>query len=107
MDARLADPLLREDLREQHAVGDEIAEALTSGAQANTADEEDLEEELEALQQEELDNKMLDTGTMPVSDQVHKMPTPARGEIKGKAPQRAQEEDEDEELEKLKAEMAL
>jgi len=71
----------REDLREQHAIGEEIAEALTQGAVTNGAlDDDELEEELADLQQEELDNKMLRTGSVPVGDQVHRLPTAAVGE---------------------------
>lgn len=131
--------LCREELREQHAIGEEINEALTQGAVGNM-DEDELEEELEGLQQEELDNKMLRTGTVPVADEVHRLPNVASGEgelipsfsfsfcscvcntrgrvfwltftsasaVKGKAPARQTEEDDyEEELRKLQAEMAM
>jgi charged multivesicular body protein 4 len=89
-------------------------------------DETELEDELVALQQEELDNRMLATGTVPVGDKVGAMPSTPQGgkqnctsviplkqrkliivfSVKGKAP--AVEEDEEEaELRKLQAEMAL
>jgi len=88
-------------------------------------DESELDEELEALQQEELDNKMLHTGNVPVADQIGRLPSaPEAGElntheetcwtetefnlaVKGKAPAREEEEDEEEELRKLQAEMAM
>ena len=70
----------REELRDQHAISEEINEALQQGAQANAMDEDELDEELQELQQEQLDNKMLDTGNVPVGDRVQKMPTPARSE---------------------------
>jgi hypothetical protein len=63
-----------EDLREQHAVGEEIAEALTQGAQTNGVDEDELDEELAELQQEALDERMLKTGSVPVHDQIQRMP---------------------------------
>lgn len=63
-----------EDLREQHAVGEEIAEALTQGAQTTGVDEDELDEELAELQQEQLDERMLKTGSVPVSDQIQRMP---------------------------------
>lgn len=69
-----------EDLRDQHAIGEEIAEALTQGPVGQGVDEEDLDEELKALQEEELDNKMLKTGTVPVSDQLNRLPNAAVGE---------------------------
>lgn len=69
---------------------------------------------------------MLKTGTVPVSDQVHRLPSVATGEgkscfnhfttqplltssiVKGKTPVHAQEEDdEEEELRRLQAEMAM
>ncbi|TKA62431.1 Vacuolar-sorting protein SNF7 [Friedmanniomyces simplex] len=95
-----------EDLREQHAIGEEIAEALTQGNIGQGVDEDELDEELAELQQEELDNKMLRTGSVPVSDQIQRMPTVGTGEIKGKQ-QRVEEDDEEEELRKLQAEMAM
>jgi hypothetical protein len=63
-----------EDLEEQHAISKEIASALTQGSTANAVDDDELESELADLQQEELDNTMLKTGTVPVHDQVHRMP---------------------------------
>jgi len=38
-----------------------------------------LDEELETLQQEELDNKMLATGHVPVGDKVGAMPAAPQG----------------------------
>ncbi|KAK5120644.1 ESCRT-III subunit protein snf7 [Meristemomyces frigidus] len=94
-----------EDLKEQHAIGDEIAEALTQGS-TTAMDEDELDEELAELQQEELDNKMLKTGSVPVSDQIQRLPNVGTGELKGKQ-QRVEEDDEEEELRKLQAEMAM
>lgn len=67
---------------------------------------------------------MLKTGTVPVSDEIHRLPTVANGEseswntlktaswtnmlsVKGKTPLHGEEEDEEEELRKLQAEMAM
>ena len=116
----------RADLEDQLAIGEEIANALSEGAlNSGRMDEGELEDELEALQQEELDNKMMDTGTIP-QDRVQSLPNAARGErashqirlscgvkltlgivTKSKAPARQEEEDEEEELRKLQAEMAM
>jgi charged multivesicular body protein 4 len=81
-----------------------------------------LDDELAELEQEQLDNKMLKTGTVPVSDEIHRLPAVANGErkssiicnplslligvAKGKAPA-IEEDDEEEELRKLQAEMAM
>jgi charged multivesicular body protein 4 len=98
---------------------------------AGQVDEDELNEELEAMQQEQLDEQMIRTGTVPVSDAVHKLPAAANGPskslrypvlycydeilqkvsnhfylVKGKA-QAVQEDDEEEELRKLQAEMAM
>lgn len=117
----------REKLREQHALGEEIAQAITSAPIGEPIDEADLEDELAELEQEQLDDKMLKTGTVPVSDEIHRLPAAANGEcksqaaffdkelhtdsfislVKGKAPVHAEEEDEEEELRKLQAEMAM
>lgn len=97
-----------EELEEQHAVSREIASALTQSSGANAVDDDELEAEFADLQQEELDNKMLKTGSVPVSDQVQRLPNAVHGELKGKAPARVQEEDdEEEELRRLQAEMAM
>jgi len=113
----------REKLREQHALGEEIAQAITSAPIGEPIDETELDDELAELEQEQLDNKMLKTGTVPVSDEIHRLPAAANGErkffesplfqlltlrsVKGKAPVHAEEEDEEEELRKLQAEMAM
>lgn len=72
----------REDLEEQHAISKEIASALTQGSAANAVDDDELESELADLQQEELDSKMLGSGPLPVSDQIHRLPSVATGEGK-------------------------
>lgn len=83
-----------------------------------------MDDELAELEQEQLDNKMLKTGTVPVSDEIHRLPAAANGArkpselspdhtplidsaVKGKAPAQTEEEDEEEELRKLQAEMAM
>ena len=62
-------------------------------------DEDELESELEGLQQEQLDERMMGAGKVPVGDKIdrttHRLPT---------APD---ELDEEEELKKLQAEMAM
>jgi len=96
-----------EQLREQHALGEEIANAITSNPLGEVADEAELDEELAELEQEQLTNKMLKTGTVPVSDDIHRLPAAAVGEIKNKPLVHAEEEDEEEEFRRLQAEMAM
>lgn len=67
----------RDDLRDQNALSEDIVNAMTN---ERFVDDAELEAELEDLQQEELDEQMLKTGNVPVSDAVHKIPTPANTE---------------------------
>ncbi|KAL2014021.1 hypothetical protein VTN00DRAFT_1546 [Thermoascus crustaceus] len=93
-------------LREQHQLSEEIAAAITNNPIGEQPDEDELEAELEGLEQEAMDERMLKTGTVPVADQIDRLPAAANGELKGKAKQ-TEEEDEEAELEKLRAEMAM
>lgn len=43
-------------------------------------DEDELEADLAALEQENLDEKMLKTGALPVADSLSRMPKAANGE---------------------------
>lgn len=109
-------------------MGEEIANAITNAPLGETIDETELDDELAEMEQEQLDNKMLKTGTVPVSDEIHRLPAAAQGErtfahpqretslearfsnlspVKSKQPARQEEDDEEEELRKLQAEMAM
>lgn len=88
-------------------------------------DDGELEEELDQLQQEQLDEAILKTGNVPVLDAVHIMPSPATAQREsGSCPphamdadgqtraaessrRAAEEDDEEAELRKLQAEMAM
>ncbi len=69
----------REQLREQHELTQEIGNAITSMPITEPVDEDELEADLAALEQEKLDEKMLNTGTVPVSDSLTRMPAAADG----------------------------
>lgn len=76
------------------------------------------------MQQEQLDEQMLKSGTVPVSDTIHRLPSVANGKsksrtscnaedlqlisckVESKTPV-AEEDDEEAELRKLQAEMAM
>ncbi|KAK2751759.1 ESCRT-III subunit protein snf7 [Onygenales sp. PD_40] len=94
-----------DELREQHELSDEIVGAITNAHIGEPFDETELEQELEGMEQEQIDERMLKTGTVPVADQLGTLPAAANGPLKGK--ERAEEEDEEAELEKLRAEMAM
>ncbi|KAJ4267780.1 hypothetical protein ACHAPJ_006334 [Fusarium lateritium] len=96
-----------EKLREQNAMGEEIVNAITAPSMGEYVDEDELENELDELQQEALDEQMLKTGNVPVSDAVHKLPTPANAEPVSSKKQAVEEDDEEAELRKLQAEMAM
>ena len=49
-------------------------------------DEDELEADLAALEQENLDEKMLKTGTVPVADSLNRLPKAANGERKSLPP---------------------
>jgi len=91
-------------LQEQNALSEEIVDAMNSINLGNQIDEIDLEAELDELRQEELDQKMLETGTVPV-DAIQRLPAAGTKEpAKGK---QIEEDDEEAELRKLQAEMAM
>lgn len=115
----------RERLRDQNALSEEIVTAITGATITDPVEDLELEEELDQLQQEQLDEAILKMGNVPVADAVHKMPTaPANAEREwqserervradGRKPavssKKVAEEDDDEEAElrKLQAEMAM
>jgi charged multivesicular body protein 4A/B len=120
-----------DNIREQNILADEIANAIAGSTIGEPIDDIALEEDLENLMQEKLDEQMLDTGSVPVADVVHRMPTVANGEGEHKSmmilsyhhnlrqsnkskhlrtvknKKVSVEEDEEEELRKLQAEMAM
>jgi len=102
-----ADGVHRDKLREQNDLSEEIVQAITGNQLGEPVDDMELEDELEAMQQEHLDEQMLKTGNVPTTDAVaHKMPSPAQQEPVP-AKKQAVEDDEEAELEKLRAEMAM
>lgn len=125
---RFADHLFtscRDKLREENALSEEIVNAITGQTVGEPIDDMELEDELDALQQEQLDEQMSKTGNVPVADAVHKMPSvpvdPERKindttlstehaltfKIAVATKKKAIEDDEEAELEKLRAEMAM
>ncbi|KAG5998718.1 ESCRT-III subunit protein snf7 [Claviceps spartinae] len=96
-----------DELREQNALSDEIVNAITNNPIGDPLDEDELEAELDELQQEKLDEDILKTGNVPVADLGQRMPSVASQEpVSVKAPVE-QEDDEEAELRRLQAEMAM
>lgn len=73
-------PFYRDKLREQHQLSEEIAQVITSNPIGEMPDETELDEELEGLEQEAMDERMLKTGTVPVADKINMLPAAANGE---------------------------
>jgi len=121
--------LYRDKLREQHQLSEEIGAAITSVPLGEQPDEDELQDELEGLEQEAMDERMLNTGPVPVNSQLDRLPEAGKSERKsrpftdfdiiedransrsvaGKTPAKpmAEEDDEEAELAKLRAEMAM
>ena len=76
-----------DELREQHALGEEIASAITNAPIGEPIDEADLEEELEGLEQEAMDERMLKTGTLPVTGEIGRVSN-GPGKFRIPSPQR-------------------
>lgn len=72
----------RDKLRDQHQLSQEIANAITNNPIGEQPSEDELEAELEGLEQEAMDVRMLKTGTVPVADQINRLPAAANGESK-------------------------
>lgn len=70
----------REQLREQHELTQEIGNAITSMPITEPIDEDELETELADMEQEKLNERMLDPGTVPVADNLGRMPNAVQGE---------------------------
>lgn len=98
---------IMDNIQRQNEIGEDILNAITNNPAGNTLDEMELDEELERLQQEQLDEAMLKTGNIPVTDDVHKLPTVASAEPVSRAKQAVEEDDEEAEFRKLQAEMAI
>ncbi|CAG8116568.1 unnamed protein product [Penicillium salamii] len=64
----------REQLQDQHALSAEIGSAITSVPIGEQPDEEELDAELEGLEQEAMDAKMVNTGFVPVGTQLDRLP---------------------------------
>jgi hypothetical protein len=71
-----------DELREQHALGEEIASAITNAPLGDPVDETELEEELEGMEQEAMDERMLKSGSVPVGGEVSSLPSINNGPSK-------------------------
>jgi len=82
---RIAHGLLiyrREQLQEQHSLSAEIGSAITSVPIGEQPDEEELDAELEGLEQEAMDERMVNTGFVPVGTQLDRLPAAGNTERK-------------------------
>lgn len=70
----------RDQIQQQHQLSEEIAQAIASNTIGEVPDETELEEELESMEQEAMDKRMLTPGTVPVADKISALPSAANGE---------------------------
>lgn len=107
-----------DEIREQQELSEEISEAISRSYQVDNVDEDELEEELEALQQEQIDEQLIKQQNVatpaqrqqaaPVQSQVKLPDAPNTSIRESKTRQEEEEEDEDEKaLKALQAEMGL
>lgn len=67
---------MMDDIAEQQDIANEISNAISNPvAFGQDVDEDELEAELEALEQEELDKKMVDIPAKPTEDVLPSVPT--------------------------------
>lgn len=96
-----------DDIREQAEISEEISEAISRSYPTDGIDEDELEDELEALEQEQLDDKLLNSGTKTSAAPVS-LPDAPNTSIREDKHEAVEEEDEDEKaLKALQAEMGL
>ncbi|ODQ46652.1 hypothetical protein PICMEDRAFT_33054 [Pichia membranifaciens NRRL Y-2026] len=93
-----------DDIREQVEASEEISEAISRPLATDYVDEDELDEELAALQEEEVESNL----NVSDSHVINKMPSAPTKKVE--APQQAAAEDEDEDeraLRELQAEMGM
>jgi charged multivesicular body protein 4 len=103
-----------DEIRDQMAISSEISEAIARPALGNEIDEDELREELEALEQEELDNKLVGVDVpsqrVPTAPERRNPPLQKTLVLTVEPIQKTktkEEEDEEAELRALQAEMAI
>lgn len=97
-----------DEIRDQMDISNEISEALSSQRLGLAAEDEDeLAAELERMQQEDLETKLLDGGRVPAAQLPATASKQSNGTIASKAPATEEEEDEEAEFQRLQAEFAM
>ncbi|KJE92915.1 hypothetical protein CAOG_03797 [Capsaspora owczarzaki ATCC 30864] len=100
---------IMDDVREQMDLASEVAGVISEPLGNNDIDEDELNAQLEELEQEELDAKLLDVQNVPTTSLPNvpttELPTPAAAAPSKQKASRVRDEDEDE-LEQLRQAMA-
>jgi len=93
---------LMDDIAEAHELTQEISDAISMPFFGNDVDEDELEKELENLEQDELDEKLLDVGH-PSVDELPSVPAtePKRPEFATKHAKRTKTSEDDDGLQEL------
>lgn len=63
-------------------LSEEIVNAISNAPIGEPLDETELDDELENMQQEQIEERMLKPGPVPVGDQLDRLPAAANGERK-------------------------
>ncbi len=93
-----------DNIREQVAMSEEISDAISRPLGTDLVDEDELEDELDALEQEALDDKMINAGHVP-ADKLPSVGEPSR--LPSHKNQPIEEDDDEEELRKLQESLAM
>ncbi|KAL7072639.1 hypothetical protein ACQ4LE_007835 [Meloidogyne hapla] len=89
---------IMEDIAESQEVTNEITQAISNpSGLLNDIDEDELLKELEEMQEEDINEKLLDVGTIPTSSVTDKLPDAPKDKPKAKA--KTKEDDDMAELE--------
>lgn len=97
-----------DEIRDQMDISNEISEALSSSRLGVAVEDEDeLAAELERMQQEDLETKLLDGGRVPAAQLPAAPVRETKGKVVQKAPIAEEEDDEEAEFQKLQAEFAM
>lgn len=93
-----------DEIREQKEISDEIANLLTQTTATKNYDEDDLLKELEGMQQEELDAKLISTEKAPTTVKLPDVPTtvPTAQPVASSSSKSPSKQPEDAELDELK-----
>ena len=97
-----------DSIREQMDLTNEISDAISNPVHHDPIDEDELTSELEQLEQDELNNRLLGASNPPIHSPSPQATTSIQQPQQQQAPSnKVEEQDEDEELRQLQAQLAM